>query len=339
MASESRRTDNPLSLQLFDEPYRFDFFQAVRLLERVFKHRAPVGRNFNPTREVARFRTLVSLSFPPSEIYQMKRGENNAPPALVVAFMGLTGPSGLLPHHYTEMLIERLRYKDTALYEFFDLFNHRAISLFFRAWEKYRFPVAYERGEEDAFTEYLFDIIGLGTLGLRKRFSFPDEGLLLYGGLIAQRPHSAVAIAGILSDYFGVEAKIEPFTGQWIKLDEESKSYMGKANSLLGLNTIAGEKIWDTQSKFRVKLGPLKLKDFVDFLPVNSAYKPTAEIVRFLAGLEFDFDMQLVLEKDEVPSCIMTTHARRRPMLGWTTWLKTEAFAEDDSQVVLEVKD
>jgi type VI secretion system protein ImpH len=338
MAAESRGTDNPLSLQLFDEPYRFDFFQAVRLLERIFKHRVPVGRDSNPGREVARFRTRVSLSFPPSEIYEMKRGENNAPPAILVAFMGLTGPSGLLPHHYTEMLIERLRYKDTALWEFFDLFNHRAISLFFRAWEKYRFPVAYERGDEDAFTEYLYDLIGLGTLGMRNRFSFPDEGLLLYGGLIAQRPHSGVAIANILSDYFGVQAQIEPFTGQWIKLDEESKSYMGKANSLLGINTIAGEKIWDTQSKFRVKMGPLKLNDFVNFLPVNSAYKPTSEIVRFLAGMEFDFDIQLVLEKEEVPSCIMTTHARRRPMLGWTTWLKTEPFAEDDSQVVLDVK-
>ncbi|MEW6127930.1 MAG: type VI secretion system baseplate subunit TssG [Acidobacteriota bacterium] len=338
MATESGGTNHPLSIQLFEEPYRFDFFQAVRLLERIFKNRQPVGRDINPAREVARFRTLVSLNFPPSQIHQMRRGEDHQPPSMLVAFMGLTGPVGLLPNPYTELLIERVRYKDTALWDFFDIFNHRAISLFFRAWEKYRFPIGYERGEADAFTDHLFNLIGLGTPGLRDRFSFPDEGLLLYGGLIAQQPHSSVSMAAILADFFGVEAQIEQFTGQWIKLDDESKSFLGRANSQLGVNTIAGEKIWDTQSKFRVKLGPLKLKDFVEFLPVNSAFKPATEIVRFMCGLEFDFDVQLVLEKAEVPSCIMTTRARRRPMLGWTTWLKTESFDEDDSQVVLSVK-
>lgn len=336
MATTIRRTDTPLVRNLFDEAYGFDFFQAVRILERVYSQRKAVGRDGQPLDEVVRFRTRVSLNFPPSQIYEIiGDGNRERPPEMTVAFMGLTGPLGILPAHYTELLMERTRYHDDALWEFLDLFNHRMISLFYRAWEKYRFPVAYERGEDDRFTEYLFDVIGFGTRGLRGRLRLPDQGLLFYGGLVAQRPHSASASAGMLSDYFGVPAQIEQFYGQWLKLDEESLTRLGSANSELGTSTVAGDRVWDTQSKFRLKLGPLAFEEFSAFLPIGSAFDPAADLMRLLAGMEFDFDVQLVLKAEEVPACVLTTRAKRRAMLGWTSWLKTSQFTKDDDQVVL----
>lgn len=339
MATESRRTSDSLSDVLFEEPYRFEFFQAVRLLERIDPERRPVGRYSEPAGEAVRFRTRASLSFAPSQIHQLaEASEQDATPSqMTVAFMGLTGPAGVLPHHYTELLIERTRYKDTALADFLDLFNHRMISLFYRAWEKYRFPVAYERGQ-DRFTEFLFDIVGMGTRGLRKRQSFPDEILLFYGGLFANRPHSASAMEAVLGDYFGAAARIAQFTGQWLKLDDESLTRLGGANAELGVTSVAGTQVWDAQSKFELQFGPLTLNQFAGFLPTGSAFKSAAELTRLLAGLEFDFDMRLTLLADEVPGCVLTTRAKRQPMLGWTTWLKTRPFEEDDSQVVLPVK-
>ncbi len=323
---------------LFAEPYRFDFFQAVRLLERIYATRKPVGHAAEPGQEAVRFRTLTGLNFPASQVYALEREGDDpdrpAPPQMTVAFMGLTGPSGVLPHPYTELLMERLRNKDRALVEFLDQFNHRLVSLFFRAWEKYRFPIGVERGLDDRFTEFLFDIVGLGTRGLRRRFSFADEGLLSYGGLIANQPHSASAMAGILSDYFGVPAAIEQFKGQWLKLDPESTSTLGRANHQLGVSTVVGTRVWDMQSKLRVRFGPLSLEQFTAFLPNGTAYKPTTEITQFFAGLEFDFDIQLVLQKTQVPACKLSTNAK--PALGWTTWLKTKPFLMDDSQVVLQ---
>jgi len=340
MVAESGRTDPPLAQLLFEEPYRFDFFQAVRLLERIYPERQPVGRDGAPAREVVHFRTRASLSFPPSQIHQLDLDgaqDESQPPEMMVAFMGLTGPLGVLPHQYTELLAERARYKDTALWRFLDLFNHRMISLFYRAWEKHRFPIAYERGELDQFTAYLFDIVGMGTGGLRGRLSVPDQAMLFYGGLIAQRPHSASAMEAILSDYFGVAARVEQFAGQWLKLDEESISRLGAANSQLGVNTVAGTRVWDDQSKFRLKFGPLTYQEFKAFLPDGSAFKPAAELARFFAGLEFDFDIQLILKAEEVPACVLGTVAEGGQRLGWTTWLKTRDFTEDDSQVVLAV--
>ncbi|MBS1812086.1 MAG: type VI secretion system baseplate subunit TssG [Acidobacteria bacterium] len=337
--SESTTNKKAFTLEeiLFAEPYRFEFFQAVRLLERIYSMRRPVGHATEPAREVVRFHTPVTLSFPASEVHALKPenkdAEPPAPPEMTVAFMGLTGPMGVLPHPYTELLMERLRNKDRTLYEFLDIFNHRVISLFYRAWEKYRFPVAYERGLEDRFTEFLFDIIGLGTRGLRDRFSFPDQALLSYGGLIANKPHSASAMTGILSDFFSAPVAMDQFKGQWLKLEPESYSTLGRANHQLGQSTLIGTRIWDTQSKFRVRFGPIKFDQFTALLPNGSGFKPASELTRFLAGQEFDFDIQLILRKAEVPACKLSKQAN--PMLGWTTWLKTKPFVKDDEQVVL----
>lgn len=347
MAAESRRTDPPLIKTLYDEPYRFGFFQAVRLLIKTEKERRPVGRNHAPSSEIVRFRTRASLDFPPSQIYDLRRGVNNdaenpdeLPPApqMTVAFMGLTGPLGVLPLHYTELIMERARYKDTAMWEFFDLFNHRLLSFFYRAWEKHHVTVGFENNETESFTDYLYGLIGVGTRGLRGRAGLPDTGLLYYSGLIAQKPHSASAIAAIIGDYFELTARVQQFSGQWFVLEEENLSRLGRTNVELGVNTVIGERVWDDQSKFRLVLGPLTFARFTALLPSGSGHQPLTALARYLAGAEFDFDLQLTLAASEVPGCVLTTRAKRKPALGWSTWLKTKPFAADDSQVVLAVK-
>ncbi len=335
MATESRRTNPPLAQELFDEPYRFEFFQAVRLLERMYPDRNPVGQDPEASREVVRFRTRQTLSFPPCEIHDLTHdGNDDRAPEMTVSFMGLTGPVGLLPHQYTELVMDRARYQDTALWHFLDIFNHRMISLFYRVWEKYHFPIAYERGEEDRFTSYLFAIVGMGTKGLRGRLSFKDQALLPYSGLIAQRPHSAVAMSAVVSDYFGVPAQVVQFPGEWLQLADNVTS-LGSENSELGVSTIAGTRVWSDQSKFRIRVGPMSLKKFKAFVPVGSAYKPLSELGRLFAGLEFEFDVQLVLEAEEVPFAALTGSSTDGPRLGWTSWLKTREFVMDDDQVVI----
>ena len=331
----------PLHQELFDEPYQFEFFQAVRLLEKIFPAQRAVGREATITPEIVRFRSRLGLDFPASEIHELK--ETNDPKLseqhleMFVNFMGMLGINGAMPTHYTELAMERRRYQDTTIWSFMDIFTHRSVSMFFRAWEKYRFPVAYERGDDD-FTAFLLDFVGLGTHGLRGRMDLADESLLPYSGLIAQKPHSAVALANILSDYFGVKAKIEQFFGQWLDLDTESVTTLGQANSALGTNVIIGTRIWEQQSKFRIRLGAISFKEFQDFLPNGAAHKSLKSIIRFMTGLEFDFDIKLVLTAKQVPSTILTTRAKRRPMLGWTSFLKTKPFKTDDEQVILQMQ-
>ncbi len=332
----------PLHQELLEEPYRFEFFQAVRLLEKIYPERMPVGREAKIKPEIVRFRSRVTLNFPASEVHEFAESLDEFTEEqrleMFINFMGLVGISGVLPTHYTELVMDRIRYGDTAMWAFLDMFTHRAVSLFFRAWEKYRFPVAYERGRDD-FTSFLFDFAGLGTRGMRGRMALDDESLLPFSGLIAQKPHSSSALAQILSDYFGIKARIEQFFGQWLDLEPESVTNLGGHNSHLGKTALIGSRVWEQQSKFRLVLGALTFNEFQSFLPNGTANKPMQSIVKFMVSLELDFDVQLILQAKQVPSTILTTRAKRRPMLGWTSFLKTKPFKKDDDQVILKIQD
>jgi type VI secretion system protein ImpH len=363
MGASGRRTDPSVADLLFERGYEFDFFQAVRLLARLYPHRQMVGGEAKPGAEVARFHALTSLSFPPSSIHSIESEERQQPegaredmpgdgaaagpsPAhMAVAFMGLTGPQGVLPFHYTELLVARQMAKDSSLAAFFDLFNHRFISLFYRAWEKHHFPVSYERAarqgdKQDRSTEYLFDLIGMGTGGLRGRLKVRDQALLLYAGLIGQRPHSAAALRGLLRDYFGLPVEIEQFRGRWFPLDQPSLSYLDPEglHNQLGVGAIAGDEVWNQQARFRVQVGPLTFARFIAFLPDGDAFPELVELTRYFAEQTLEFDVQLVLRAAEVPWCRLTDEGIDAPRLGWAAWLKTEEFVEDARDTVLSIE-
>lgn len=330
----------PLDKELLEEPFRFEFFQAVRILQELYPDKKGIAQTADPSEEVIRFRTNPSLRFPPSEIQKIEKivdketGEERL--EMTVNFMGMVGIAGVLPIHYSELVVQRERHKDKTLHAFLDIFSHRMISLFFKAWEKYRFPIQYEYGD-DAFTQYLYDWVGLGTKGLRDKMGIREERLLPYGGLIQQTPHSATALKRIIADYFGVPARVLEFFGQWLELDDESVTRLGVKNSRLSFEAIIGTRVWDQQSKIRLVLGPMGFREFTGFLPSGDANRPLKSMTTFMAGLEIDFDVQLVLSAKEVPGCVLTTRALRRPMLGWTSWLKSVPFQQDDDQVVLQL--
>lgn len=330
----------PLNELLLKEPYRFEFFQAVRVFEKMFPEKGSVGGTTLPANESVRFRSRVAFDFPASEIQEIREIRDEQTDTtrydMLVNFMGMVGVSGVLPNHYTELVFDRIRHRDTALWSFLDIFTHRSVSMFFQAWSKYRFPIGYERGD-DRFTGYLFDLAGLGTRGLRGRMHLDDESLLPYTGLIAQKPHSRKAIENLLSDYFSTSVSVRQFNGQWIRLDPSDHTFLGEINNVLGQSAIAGTSIWDQQSKFRVRMGPLTYSQFTEFLPNGSGHRSLTSIVKFMVGDEFDFEIQLLLLARQVPSTILTTRALRRPMLGWTSYLKTVPFETVDEQVVLQV--
>jgi type VI secretion system protein ImpH len=246
-AAAVRDTDTGLDRDLFSEGYRFKFFQAVRLLERLHPELNGDGHHENPAEEVVRFRSRNSLAFPASEIFEIAAPDDDGVDprdTMWVNFMGLAGLLGTMPLHFASLLADPSAGAQTAaLSAFLDLFNHRLISLFYRAWEKYRFAIAYERGGDDTFSRYLYCLIGLGTPGLRGRLHIDDHILLYYAGLLAQRPRSAVALEGILEDYFGVPVDVVQFQGQWFEMNADILSSLGAdgQNNQLGVSAVLGK--------------------------------------------------------------------------------------------------
>jgi type VI secretion system protein ImpH len=326
-----------LAALLESEPYRFDFFQAVRLLERMSPERRPVGKFVKPSTEVARFGAHPSSSFPASQIQSLKREEGKAP-FLEVNFMGLTGPLGVLPHPYTDMVRERIRAKDTTLRDFLDLFHHRMISLFYQAWEKYRFTIAYERGDRDRFSHHLLDLIGLGTPGLQDRQEVSDDSLIFYSGLLSMNTRSATALEQILRDFFDVPVKIEQFVGAWYPMEPENQCNIGEesgASEQLGWGAVVGDEIWDHQSRIRIQLGPLPFDVYRGFLPGGDAWRELRSLTRFFTRGEFDVEVQLILKRDDVPACELGEAGEEAPQLGWSTWVKSAPFNRDPGDTVL----
>jgi type VI secretion system protein ImpH len=342
MASPGRRTNTSLEDVLFERGYEFEFFQAVRLLSRIFPEGKQVGGTAKPAEEIVRFRARLSMAFPASAVHDIERTPDQPGPAsMTVAFMGLTGTKGILPFWYTEWLLARKTAKDGAAAAFFDLFNHRFLSLFYRAWQKHRPPVLYEladgRGPDpDSFTHYLFDLIGMGTEGLRGRLLIDDQSLLLYAGLIAQRPHSATALRGILRDFFSVPVEIEQCIGSWYELEIADRCYLSGEleRNQLGEGAFIGDQVWNQQARIRIRIGPLTFQQFRDLLPDRSTIDRLVELTRYIVGYSVAFDIQIVLKGSDVPWCRLTDEGPSAVRLGWMGWLKTEEFTVDTSDTV-----
>lgn len=335
------------------QPGNFEFFQAVRLLQynQQFSdstssgdYANPVGYNNNPQQEIIRFRSLAALRFPASAIEHIQF-KQQLPYSITVTFMGLTGPSGVLPDHYTELLIERLAGKDRALRDFFDLFNHRIISLFYRAWEKYRFYIGYEHAQHsnkssDNFGTILASLMGLGTKGLASRLPVSDDALFYYGGYFSQTNRSSIGLENILCGYFKLPVQVQQFHGTWLQLDKQSCSRLDgqigfkKSYAQLGVSTVLGQRVWDVQSKFRLMIGPLSYAQFCELLPIGSMLKPLVRITEFYAGIALSFDIQLILKANEVPFCSLSHEMPRR--LGWNSWLKSRPFPHDAKSVITQ---
>jgi type VI secretion system protein ImpH len=366
MEAEGRREDDPLTERLLDEPGRFDFFQAVRLLEGLDPARGPIGEDVPASSESVRFRAASSSSFPASEIQAIRPPHGGTEPTsfhqMFVNFLGLTGPKGVLPSYFTRLIRARLRRRDKTLRDFLDLLNHRAISLFYRAWSKYHFPIGFERERrrggviegssgrriagDDSFTACLYALTGLGTGDLRGRAEAGDRASLYYAGLFAHFPRSAVGLRGILADLCGHPVEIEQFVGVWLNLEEADRSRLPGprgprgCQAGLGVDTVLGERVRDVSSKFRVRVGPLTVAQFWRYLPPPEGDRLTAfcQVVRAYVGPDLDFDVQLLLAPGEWPRCELGGDETLAPRLGWNVWLRSNPFEEEagDAAFLLE---
>lgn len=309
---------------LLAQPERFGFFQAVRLLYRA--HGLP-SRNGSAAREPLRFSVPASLSFPAGEIAALVRREGDSDHyTMTVNFLGLTGPSGILPAHYTELLIARGKVRDHAARDFLDIFNHRLLTLFWHAWARHRTEVAREFGSERGVLRHVYDLVGLGTPALYARIDpprgstapkLPAAPLGYYSGLVAQRPHGVGALAQVVGDIVGAPVHVSGCLGTWQRIPAAQLTRLGRRGHRLGDGCVLGTQFWDRQTTVEVRIGPLGRRGFDALLPDRALLAGVVEVLRFLGGLALDLRIRLLLHADAVPRARLGT-AR----LGWNLWLR-----------------
>ena len=266
--------------------------------------------------------------------------------------MGLTGSSGVLPYHYTEFLLKRLRAKDVTMMEFLDIFNHRTISLFYQASVKYNLPLEYERKklyassilETDNHTQLILSLIGLGTKGLQNRLHTKDESLIYYSGLFTKKIRTTAGLRQIINSHFSIPVEIREFIGQWQDLIDDVRTRLPGIesprgqNNQLGKSVMIGRKGWFSQGKIRIILGPLTQKQLHTFAPGTNTLKALDEIVKLYINFEHDYDYVMRIRRADIPNRILLNKSKP-PIMGWNTWLSTnkQSNITDDTMVDIPV--
>src|SRR5262245_23397559 len=331
-------------LDVAREPYRYDFYQTLRRLECLYQHKPRWGEALRPLDEPVRLGQEPDLSFAPAPLASLEFGKDGAPPRLQVRLFGLLGPNGPLPIHLTEYARHRLRHAgDPTLSWFLDVFHHRFLALLYRAWAQAQPHVNRDRIDEDHYLTYVGAFIGIAPGSLRNRDTVGDVAKLFHVGTLVRQVRDADGLAAIIRQYFRVPARLEEFVGHWLVLARRDRTYLGPDSKTLGVSAIAGGRVWDHQSKFRIHLGPLTLDQYESFLPATrrapEGEKPRVTLlrklvdwVRFYLCLELDWDLRLRLKKEEVP----TLRLGKKGQLGWTTWLGRRTSATDAADLYLD---
>jgi type VI secretion system protein ImpH len=177
-------------------------------------------------------------------------------------------------------------------------------------------------------------LMGLGTLGLSPKMGLPPEPLIFYGGLLSRGVPASSAIEAAVEYFSGAQVAVDQFVGRWVPLDSADRTRLGQSNGQIGLNAVCGSQVWEGQSRFRVKLGPMKYKDFLRFLPSGNLLSPIFALVRFMVGIEYEFQIRVILKREEVPPCVIGARTPTSPRLGWSTWIKHPGFTQPDHPFV-----
>lgn len=337
MAGSNRASTQAVGLlrALGSNPQRFEFYAAMRALDALDPKLPRIGRATRPAHESVRLGQEPSLAFAPSMLADFRpagEGEHR----LDVLFFGMFGPNGPLPLHLTEYARDRERQEhDPTFRRFADVFHHRMLSLFYRAWADAQPAISLDRPDDDRYFAYLGALIGLGAPAAWDRDDLPDHTRVYLAGLMAMQNRPAEGLRAAVEEYLDVPVSLDEFVGEWLTLPEENHLRLGVSESSgrLGLTTTAGARTWYCQGRIRVVCGPLALEEFMRLLPSASTLARLNALVRSYAGDELAWELNLVLEADQVPG----TRLGEAGELGWTTWLGRRRDDTDANDVVIRL--
>jgi type VI secretion system protein ImpH len=349
MTSFGWRRPGALENWVTHEAYRFEFAQAVRLLEAAAYFHAdsppiPLGQGSDPQREAVRLRAAMNFKFPPRELSHASPSTPERPAELVANFFRLAGANAPLPDWVTELLLQQQRIRDDAMRDFLDIFHHRLLALLYRQrlhTRPWLDPALLQLPEKEqhegsprirnTMAQHLLCFAGLGLRELQGRLGVKDEELLPYAGLLWHRPRSIYGLVRLLEHAFGIPIKAHENLGVWRTIEPEDRTHLGARpsrrgepsshdsgrNHMLGRTAVLGRRVWDSQGRFDFVLGPLSLPQYERFLPGQPDLKRFAALVRFYAGDLMDVGIHLCLKQDEAPAAEVGT-----AQLGWKAWVQ-----------------
>lgn len=323
METASRHAPESLSEQLRERPEGFELLQALLILEHENRKATPLGSGSVPQQEAVRLRGPLRPVFPTSQVEKLSHDANDPRPILSTPVFGLGGPDGPLPYAWQEWLQQRALARDHAPAEFLDLFQHRLISLLYRALRKHRVALGFAEPQDTPVHRQLRALAGLLPDSLHDRQQLPDAALLARTALLAGGRRSLAGFVAMARHHFGVPLKARAYAGAWCEIPPASRSVLkrGGRNLQLGNNAIAGKRIWDEHAGIYLDIGPLSSEQAEPLLPGGDAHEQLAD----LAALYFGPDLDCVLTLDIQGAQPLKLDRGQPPRLNWNGGLQRDS--------------
>ena len=310
------------------EPWRFDFYTTLRRVERSFSDRPRIGDSATRRDEYVALGADPYLDFPASTLNKVDRDAQDRI-RILVKFLGLLGPQGALPLATTEETFTWLLARDDAFPRFLDIFHHRFLQLFYRAWADARPIAQHERPDADRFEAYIGSAIGIGSTIYRQLDTVPDLAKLEFAGLISAKAKSASRLKGFISGLFQITCEIDEFVGSRLVFETSERTYIGRRFAALGVDALLGATVFSLEDKFRVRVFSRDLAQYCRFLPSGDFSQPLADAVFFCVGQELDWDVELAI----AAAAIEPVRLGRFGQLGWTSWVVARNKVKEDQGV------
>jgi type VI secretion system protein ImpH len=315
-----------------EEPWRYDFYAALRRIEARNPRRPRLGDARRPADEPVRLGQSPELSFAPAPLASVAPRTGHRPPRLDVRFFGLFGPNGPLPLHLTAYARERLlHHGDATFARFADMFHHRLLLVFYKVWARAQPTVSADRPDQDRFANLVGALIGIGEPAQAHADAAADSIKRFFAGHAANAVKSADGLASILSGWLRLPVEVTPFVGTWLALPPMERTRMGAGPrcevACVGRGAVLGATVWDRQHHFGLRIGPVRLSTFESLLPCGDALPVLAALTLFHVGHELGWTLELELEKQDVPPC----RPGRYGQLGWTTWVGSSPHSRNAS--------
>lgn len=318
-----------------EQPWMQGFTTLLRAIAAAHDELPGIGEAQRPQAEAFRLGQLASLIFAPREVGEVTWQKGL--PLIRLLGLGMLGPNGPLPIHFTEIIRERSEAKrDPTLARFLDLFHHRALSHLYRAWAISQSAAGLDRPDDERFTRYIARLSG-DEVDEVADSPLPRHARWASSAHRVRQSRDPAGLAATLAHYFGVKVEVREFQRHWIEIEPQDTCRLGtpRPSSMLGEGALAGEVVPDCQHKFTLCIGPLTLRQYLRFTPQGHAsgsdVRALVEWVRAFVGYEYIWEVELLIARDEAPASQMGGDER----LGWSSWMG-QADSEAISGMVFE---
>lgn len=327
----------PLVASLLARAPQMNFMQLCQLFEVSAPQRPGFGTRDTPEHEPLRFRPRARVGFPAGEVASVEFDAEgvshgpNAPPTVRTTFMGLYGVDAAMPSHMIDDIVLRTEGHE-ALEAFLDQFNHRFVTLLYRAWKKYRYPVGFRPGGTDAHSRKLLSLAGFGWGEKPARAGLPDSRVLALLGLLIQRTRTPEGLAGVVALAVpGVEVRVDEFfpivkgagRPQPLTSAASASGVQGESGRRgLGGGYVLGTRLMYRSRAARVTLRPASAEQAHDLLPGARLHRELMAFICLYVGTKADVFLRMEVSSRIVPAPrIGVPRDGPPPRLAWTTVL------------------